>query len=40
MINECQCDYTNLLLLLMNDSRSGASNDDDMGEWILEDWRE
>jgi len=24
----------------MADSRAAASNDEEMGEWVLEDWRE
>ena len=33
-------DYAYHHLLLMDDSRPVASNDDEMREWILEDWRE
>ena len=29
-----------MLLPLMADSRSSASNDEEMGEWVLEDSRE
>ena len=29
-----------LLLRLMADSRAAASNDEEMGEWVLEDLRE
>ena len=28
------------LLRLMYDSRAAASNDEEMEEWVLEDWRE
>ena len=33
-------DWTYLLSSLMADSRAAASNDEEMGEWVLEDWRE
>ena len=33
-------DYTYLLLLLIYDSRAAASNDEEMGECVLVDWRE
>jgi hypothetical protein len=30
----------NLLLYLMADSRAATSNDEEMDEYVLEDWRE
>ena len=33
-------DWTYLLLRLMADSRAVASNDEEMGECVLEDWME
>ena len=33
-------DWRYLPMPLMADSRAGASNDEERGEWVLEDWME